>query len=342
MRPEQLRFKTVEPGNNKLWQCCICLHVRTATILLGMWHMILHVLALCIMTAILNNPSLIVNEMQPPRTMPTQIHFSSSSSDLDPFFEFETENLKISNKLLEMGPTHKPDYEILQKQMMQYTDIQTSMLVTFCTMLMTLALVMGAVRGKPSLLMPFFCYQLFDFCLASLGALSYLATLPNVHRFVTESTNLPLKNVLLEMNPQCLSFILVFAFGLAMFVKAYFIRVVWTCYKFLVLKHTTRHSIHVIEAPYTSQNLLPDYEDALKYQIPLPPPSYDTAIEPIAPPSYSAAVAAGGSVATLPVNVTISSSSNASAAGPASPTAPTCTQSTSTQSIIMGGGQFQA
>ena len=38
--------------------------------------------------------------------------------------------------------------------------------VTFCTFAMTLLLLYGAVKGKPSYLMPFFCLQVFDFCVA--------------------------------------------------------------------------------------------------------------------------------------------------------------------------------
>lgn len=85
--------------------------------------------------------------------------------------------------------------------------------------------------------------------------------------------------------------------------QGYFIRVVWKCYKYLVLKATTRHSIHVIDTPsYDSQNLLPPYPAAKYATAPFggPPPSYDLATAPFAgaPPSYTVAMSnrAGASV----------------------------------------------
>lgn len=312
MRPEHFRFKTAEPGASKEWTCCICLHVRTATIMFGLWHMLLHILAMSIMVALLNNPNLLIENkdgLNPPKIMANQIQFGSDQESSDIFADLENEHKDMSRRLMDMGPTRKPDYEILRKQYTRYTDIQSGILITFCTMMMTMALVMGALRSKPSLLMPFFCFQLFDFCLGVLAGFSYLTMMPDVYHIVANSKNIPFQNMLLEMNPNCLAFFLVLSFSCALVIKGYFIRVVWKCYKFLILKTTlTRASIHVIEASvpsYDSQNLLlPGYEAALaKYARPTgpPPPSYDlaTATAPpafVAPPSYQVAIANGAHV----------------------------------------------
>jgi len=45
-------------------------------------------------------------------------------------------------------------------------DMNVGVVVTFCTFAITLLMVFGAVKGKPSYLMPFFCLQVFDFCIA--------------------------------------------------------------------------------------------------------------------------------------------------------------------------------
>ncbi|KAL1451924.1 hypothetical protein WDU94_006254 [Cyamophila willieti] len=220
MRPEHFRFKTAEPGNNKEWQCCICLHVRTATIMFGLWHMLLHILAMTIMVALLNNPSLIITgsgtngEMVvgPPRSMPTQkqvLFDKTISIKENDVVDLDREQFELTQRMRELGPTHRPDYEVIRKQLTRYADIQSSILITFFTMLMTMALVMGALRGKPTLLMPFFCFQLFDFCLGVLAGMSYLAKLPDVHHLVTSSKNLPFQNTLLNMNPQCLAFVMI-------------------------------------------------------------------------------------------------------------------------------------
>lgn len=113
MRPDHFRFKVAESGQNKEWQCCICLHVRTATIMFGLWHMLLHILAMSIMVALLNNPSLIISHQNglvvPPRSMPTQIQFGSDQNlDHGLLEDVESEQREMSRRLAEMGPTKRP------------------------------------------------------------------------------------------------------------------------------------------------------------------------------------------------------------------------------------------
>lgn len=54
--------------------------------------------------------------------------------------------------------------------------------------------------------------------------------------------------------------------------QAYFIGVVWSCYKYLTLRQVaSQRTIHYIDTDV--QTLLPDYETAVK-KFPHPPPSY--------------------------------------------------------------------
>lgn len=52
------------PGllRSKEWLCCFGLHVRTAVIIIGLWHLCLNILALGVLTVIVRNPSM-VNEL---------------------------------------------------------------------------------------------------------------------------------------------------------------------------------------------------------------------------------------------------------------------------------------
>ncbi|CAG2059510.1 unnamed protein product [Timema podura] len=166
-------------------------------------------------------------------------------------------------------------------------------------------MVFGAVKGKPSYLMPFFCLQVFDFCIASvdglnlvqegqknscnaedliLTAVGYLCYLPDIHRLVAQNNHLPFRGELTETQ----SSVLVFASPHV----AYFIGVVWSCYKYLSLRLVAaQRIIHYIDPD--SQSLLPDlpdYETAMgdprfMKKFPTPPPSYSAAVEiPVAAP----------------------------------------------------------
>ncbi|KAL1140457.1 hypothetical protein AAG570_000389 [Ranatra chinensis] len=178
-------------------------------------------------------------------------------------------------------------------------------------------MVYGAIKGKPAYLMPFFCMQVFDFCIAGLSALSYLCYIPNMHHLVAENSQIPLQAQLLSLPPQCLSLLVLLTFVIAMLIKIYFIGVVWGCYKFLTLRIVSaQRTIQFIDTEFADSQgtLLPDYETALKF--PTPPPSYASA--------------------TAPATVTIQShpdpSATASVSTSASATATTTTTATSAAS----------
>lgn len=44
---------------NKEWSCCFGLHVRTATIIIGTWHLCLNILALSVLTVIVRSPAMV-------------------------------------------------------------------------------------------------------------------------------------------------------------------------------------------------------------------------------------------------------------------------------------------
>lgn len=176
-------------------------------------------------------------------------------------------------------------------------------LVCLCMIAITLMLIYGAIKGKPSHLLPFFCLQLFDFAITTLTAAGYLCYLRSVHKLIAESTRLPWRDELLQLNPQTLSVVVLFSFISVVFLKAYAISIIWRCYKYLTMRqHNLRATIPYIipdvsavrqERDYSS--LLPDYEEAILKQA--PPPSYSVAVAnsypatvvlpPIASPSTS-------------------------------------------------------
>lgn len=41
-------------------------------------------------------------------------------------------------------------------------EMNFAVFVLFCTLVITIVMIYGAIKGKPKLLMPFFCVQLFD------------------------------------------------------------------------------------------------------------------------------------------------------------------------------------
>ncbi|KAL1140456.1 hypothetical protein AAG570_000388 [Ranatra chinensis] len=65
-----LRYKFGERRNE--WKCCFCCHVRTGTIFLGVWHLMLQVLAMSMLLVIFRNPELMMEEDTAP-ALPTPL-----------------------------------------------------------------------------------------------------------------------------------------------------------------------------------------------------------------------------------------------------------------------------
>lgn len=271
----RIRLKMGPSMRNKEWTCCFGLHVRTATIIIGIWHLCLNLLALGIISVIVrtNNYHLLLDDM----------------NDTD-----DSENEPLAPIL--PTPLSKVDrpyayIERFQQQGLHSNDVDMSGLVFLCMIAVTLMLIYGAVKGKPSHLLPFFCLQIFDFAIATLTAANHLCYIRSIHMWIAESQNrLPWKEELVKLNPQTLSVLVLIGFILFIFLKAYAIGIVWRCYKFLTFRqHNLRSMLPYIipDAPDTANmrqerdnnSLLPDYDEAVAQSLKLaPPPSYVVAM----------------------------------------------------------------
>lgn len=272
----RIRLKMGPSMRNKEWTCCFGLHVRTATIIIGVWHLLLNVLALGILSVIIrtNNYHLLLDDL--------------GNSD-------ENGNEQFAPILPTPLSKVEPPYayrDHFQQSGLHTNDVDLSGLVFLCMIAVTLMLIYGAFKGKPSHLLPFFCLQIFDFAIATLTAAGHLCYIRSIHLWITESQNrLPWKEELVKLSPQTLSVLVLIGFIIFIFLKAYAIGIVWRCYKFLTFRqHNLRSMLPYIvpETPDTprirehevdNNSLLPDYDEAIAQSLKqAPPPSYVVAM----------------------------------------------------------------
>ncbi|XP_005186581.1 lysosomal-associated transmembrane protein 4A-like [Musca domestica] len=259
------------PNNNKEWICCFNLHVLTATIMIGLWHLFLNILALSLLAVIMRNPHMMEElensydynvDMNAP-ALPTPL------SKVDPPFAYR-------------------DHSLIYRK--QYQSYDMGGLVCTCMIAITMMMIYGAIKGKPSHLLPFFCLQLFDFAITTLTAAGYLCYLQAIHRLIDESHRLPWREKLLELSPEELVIVVLIVFVCIVFLKAYAIGIVWRCYKYLTLRQQSMRtllpmgisdlagsSVGSEERAYST--LLPNYDEAVAaYMKQAPPPSYQVAM----------------------------------------------------------------
>lgn len=272
MFPMRRKFGTTR--NNNEWRCCFCLHVRAGTIMFGVWQLALHVLAIIVLTLIMRDHQEFMkqSQFQPNNLLPTPL---SKKDDDNPYYL----------------PT-------IQDRYFYTSDVDVGALMTICTLSITLLMMYGAVKGKANYLLPFFGMQVFDFAVTTLTATGYFCYLRSFHRFVTEnwhSLNIR-QDLLRQINPQYVSLIILVAFLVSMVWKAYWIGVVWRCYRYLNLRlHTLHNTIHYIVPGDTIDRSTIDSGDYFRDQeaalgTPLkqtPPPSYQDVMEEQPPPYAS-------------------------------------------------------
>lgn len=254
------------------WLCCFCLHVRTGTIILGSWHLFLHLVALGVLAAIVRDPRLL-DELDRESSPVSSWSNVGRTGDVLPT---PLSNVETRPSPYSQHASHPSDHS----------------LIYLGTMALTLIMIYGAARGKPAYLLPFFCLQIFDFAITILTATGYLCYLRQIHALIAETRRVPFREELLRLPAPALAFVVISALIVAVIIKGYCISVVWRCYKYLTMRTAALQSLtpFVISSdgivtsapapPYPQpatpdySSLLPDYEEAVKQT---PPPSYRAA-----------------------------------------------------------------
>jgi len=146
--------------------------------------------------------------------------------------------------------------------------------LVFGLLFITLLMVYGSIKSRPVYLLPFFCFQVFDFILACLTAVGHYTWLPNIHQAIVENPDMPFREQLMNLNSEWLALCILLIYVLVLMVKAYFIGIVWACYQYLHLRNAS-----VLRYTEVEGNTIPNDAELLL------PPDYETASK--LPPVYS-------------------------------------------------------
>lgn len=161
----------------------------------------------------------------------------------------------------------------------QSADNSVALAIAFCSFIITVLLIYGSITRQPSYLLPFFCLQVFDFCVSLLGAVGAISYLPELKLVLKSNSNFPYGNEVDQMDNRSLLMTVVFVSLAVLLVKAYFITCVWSCYKILVNRANAdlaRTIMYHVDNEEEHQLLLPNYDEAVKDTPKESPPPYST------------------------------------------------------------------
>ncbi|CAL1584727.1 unnamed protein product [Knipowitschia caucasica] len=195
--------------------CCLCCHVRTGTIILGVWYMLINAVVLLILLSALNDP--------------VQYRYHLTSSELG------------------------TDIDVMDDANICIATAISLLMILICGMA-----TYGAYKQHAAWIIPFFCYQIFDFALNTLVAISVVVYPNTVQDYLQQLPGtFPYKEDIMSTNNMCLVFaVLLFIGGILTF-KAYLIGCVWNCYRYVSGRGSTEVLVYVTTNDTTFTEFIP-------------------------------------------------------------------------------------
>ncbi|XP_019711883.1 lysosomal-associated transmembrane protein 4B-like isoform X1 [Hippocampus comes] len=214
-----------------LWysaSCCLCCHVRTGTIILGVWYMLINAVVLLILLTALSDPE--------------QYHLTSA---------------ELANDLDVMDDANSKCLSCLSASDMCIASAISLLMILICGMA-----TYGAFKLRAAWIIPFFCYQIFDFALNTLVAVSIVVYPNTIQDYLQQlPDNFPYKEEIAALSNVCLVLIVLIFISCILGFKAYLIACVWNCYRYVCSRGTAEILLYVTTNDTTV--LLPPYDDCV-------------------------------------------------------------------------------
>lgn len=207
-------------ANNREYTCFLCCHVRMGAVFLGILHLMKDLLGLTVITA-------------------WSLHVGNSG-----LFSFSSEsatNSSLTNRTLQLSNANTTSAE---QRMWDFDnawnwnceDKFLGFLLMLGSAFLAISMLYGVITAKPRYILPFFWLLMFDFCVTCLTFIGYFSYGPDIKSWLAVQKSFPLKDELMKLSGEWLMAIAAIISLIFIWIKAYCIRVIWYCYKFLVVR----------------------------------------------------------------------------------------------------------
>ncbi|XP_018582619.1 lysosomal-associated transmembrane protein 4B isoform X1 [Scleropages formosus] len=200
-------------------RCCVCCHVRTGTIILGVWYMLINAVVLLILVTALSDPD--------------KYHYHFTNSELG------------------------NDFDVMDDANVCIATAISLLMILICGMA-----TYGAYKQHAAWIIPFFCYQMFDFALNTLVAISVVVYPNTIQDYLQQLPGtFPYREEIMSTNNACLVFIVLLFVGSILAFKGYLIWCVWNCYRYVRGRRNSEVFVYITTNDTTV--LLPPYDEVV-------------------------------------------------------------------------------
>ncbi|XP_077702808.1 lysosomal-associated transmembrane protein 4B isoform X10 [Canis aureus] len=113
----------------------------------------------------------------------------------------------------------------------------------------------GAYKQRAAWIIPFFCYQIFDFALNTLVAVTVLVYPNSIQEYIRQlPPNFPYRDDIMSVNPTCLVLIILLFISIILTFKGYLISCVWNCYRYINGRNSSDVLVYVTSNDTTFMN----------------------------------------------------------------------------------------
>ena len=121
------------------------------------------------------------------------------------------------------------DFEFMDDANMCIAIVISVLMILICAMA-----TYGAYKQRTAWIIPFFCYQIFDFALNTLVAVTVLVYPNSIQEYIRQlPPDFPYKDDIMSVNPTCLVLIILLFISIILAFKGYLISCVCNCYRYI-------------------------------------------------------------------------------------------------------------
>ncbi|TKC45507.1 hypothetical protein EI555_012192, partial [Monodon monoceros] len=168
-------------------------------------------------------------------------------------------------------------FQVLNSELMDDANMCIAIAISLLMILICAMATYGAYKQHAAWIIPFFCYQIFDFALNTLVAVTVLVYPNSIQEYIRQlPPDFPYKDDIMSVNPTCLVHIILLFISIILTFKGYLISCVWNCYQYINGRNSSAVLVYVTSND--TMVLLPPYNDAtVNGAAKEPPPPYVSA-----------------------------------------------------------------